>query len=81
MLLREFVVVSHLKIFPLELLGSDVKPMAGSSSSKGKIMRSDTFQISGGKHNCLLLHVINTNSELALYIVTFFSATRLSGSA
>ena len=81
MLLGEFVVVSHLTIFPLELLGSDVKPMAGPSSSNRKIMRWDTFQISGGKHNCLLLPVINTNTELVLHIVTFFSTTRLSGSA
>ena len=33
----EFVVVSHLKIFPLQLLGLAEKPMAGPSSSKGKI--------------------------------------------
>ena len=33
----EFVVVSHLKIFPLQLLGPAEKPMAGPSSSKGKI--------------------------------------------
>ena len=57
LLLREFVVVSHFTIFPLELLGSAEKPMASLSSSKGKIMRWDTFQISGGKHNCLLLPV------------------------
>ena len=48
----EFVVVSHLKIFPLQLLGPADKPMAGPSSSKGKILRWDTFQISGGKFNC-----------------------------
>ena len=36
---REFVVVSHLKIFPLQLLGPANKPMAGPSSSKGKILR------------------------------------------
>ena len=36
---REFVVVSHLKIFPLQLLGPAVKQMAGPSSSKGKILR------------------------------------------
>ena len=35
----EFVVVSHLKIFPLQLLGPADKPMAGPSSSKGKILR------------------------------------------
>ena len=33
----EFVVVSHSKIFPLQLLGPADKPMASSSSSKGKI--------------------------------------------
>ena len=32
--------VSHLKIFPLELLGSAEKPMPGLSSSKGKILRA-----------------------------------------
>ena len=36
---REFVVASHLKIFPLQLLGPAEKPMAGPSSSKGKILR------------------------------------------
>ena len=50
----EFVVVSHLKIFPLQLLGPADKPMADPSSSKGKILRLDTFQISGGKFNCLI---------------------------
>ena len=35
----EFFVVSHLKIFPLQLLGPADKPMAGLSSSKGKILR------------------------------------------
>ena len=35
----EFVVVSHLKIFPLQLLGPADKQMAGPSSSKGKILR------------------------------------------
>ena len=35
----EFVVVSHLKIFPLQLLGPADKPMANPSSSKGKILR------------------------------------------
>ena len=34
----EFVVVSHLKIFPLQLLGPAEKSMAGPSSSKGKIL-------------------------------------------
>ena len=36
---EEFVVVSHLKIFPLQLLGPAEKPMAGPSSSEGKILR------------------------------------------
>ena len=58
LLLEKFVVVSHLTIFPLELLGLAEKPMAGLSSSKGKIMRWDTFQISGSKHKCLLLPVL-----------------------
>ena len=48
LLSREFVVVSHLKIFPFPAIGFS----AGPSSSKGKILRWDTFQISGGKHNC-----------------------------
>ena len=39
LLLREFVVVSHFTIFPLELLGSAEKPMAGPNWSKGKIMK------------------------------------------
>ena len=39
LLLGEFVVVSHLKIFPLQLLEPADKPMAGPSSSKGKILR------------------------------------------
>ena len=39
LLLREFVVVSHFMIFPLELLGLAEKPMAGPNSSKGKILR------------------------------------------
>ena len=34
---REFVVVSHLKIFPLQLLGPAIGFSAGQSSSKGKI--------------------------------------------
>ena len=33
----EFFVASHLKIFPLQLLGPAKKPIAGPSSSKGKI--------------------------------------------
>ena len=35
----EFVVVSHLKIFPLELLGLAMGLSAGPSSCKGKILR------------------------------------------
>ena len=72
LLLGEFFVVSHFTIFPLDLLGSAEKPMAGPSSSKGKIMK---FQISGGKHNCLLLPVpiskfihTETIAELSIYI-------------
>ena len=34
---REFVLASHLKIFPLELLGPAIGFSAGPSSSKGKI--------------------------------------------
>ena len=63
MLLGEFVVVSHLTIFPLELLGLAEKLMAGPSSTKGKIVRLDTFQISGGKNNCLLLPVVQLKSK------------------
>ena len=66
LLLREFVVVSHFTIFPLELLGSAEKPMASSNSSKGKILRWDTFQISGGKLNCLLLPVTFRNFSALL---------------
>ena len=36
LLFREFVVVSQLKIFLLELLGSAEKPMAGPSNSERK---------------------------------------------
>ena len=39
LLFGEFVVVSQLMIFHLELLGLADKPMAGPSSSKGKILR------------------------------------------
>ena len=46
--------VSHLKTFPLELLGPAIGFSADPSSSKRKILRWDTFQISGGKHNCPL---------------------------
>ena len=46
--------MSHLKIFPLELLGPAIGFSANPSSSKGKILRWVTFQISGGKHNCPL---------------------------
>ena len=58
LLLGEYVVVSQLMIFPLELLGSAEKPMAARpSNSKGKIMSWDKFQIIGGKYKCLLLNV------------------------
>ena len=43
----EFVVASHLKIFPLQLLGPAEKPMAGPSSSKGKILTDQFFEGSG----------------------------------
>ena len=61
--------MSYLKIFPLELLGSAEKPMAGPSSSKGKILRRDTVQISGGKHNCpLYLWLVHTAGVVSFLI-------------
>ena len=54
----EFVVVSHLKIFPLQLLGLADKPMAGPSSSKGKILRWDTTTNSPTTNKCLILDVL-----------------------
>ena len=58
LLLEEFVVVTQFMIFPIEPLGLAEKLMASPSSTKGKIVRLDTFQTSGGKHNCLLLPVV-----------------------
>ena len=52
---REFVVVSHLKIFPLQLLGPAEKPMAGPSSCKGKILRWDTTTNSLSTSKCLYM--------------------------
>ena len=82
LLLVEFVVVSQLTIFLLELLGSAEKPMAGPSSSKGKIVRWNTFQISGGKHNCLLLPVmyycINLASTCQLCILFLYNVENMN---
>ena len=39
LLVGEFIVVSQLTIFPLELLVLAEKPMVGPSNSKGKIVR------------------------------------------
>ena len=61
-----FIVVSQLTIFPLDLLGLAEKPMASLSSSKGKIVKWDTFQIIGSKHNCLLLPVIQADDQARL---------------
>ena len=44
----------HLHLLVVSLRAAWVGP----SSSKGKFLRSDTFQISGGNHNCLLLPVV-----------------------
>ena len=52
-------------IFLSELLGPAKQPMACSSSSKRRIMNWETFQISGGKNNCLLLPVVLSNPKKA----------------
>ena len=50
--------VSHLKIFPLELLGPAIGLSAGPSSCKGKILRWDTTTNSPTTNKCLILDVI-----------------------
>ena len=55
---REFVVVSHLKIFPLQLLGPADKPMASPSSSKRQIMP--------GRINVSKYNVTGLNGQMAL---------------
>ena len=52
---REFVVVSHLKIFPLQLLGPAIGFSAGPSSCKGKILRWDTTTNSLTTNKCLYI--------------------------
>ena len=47
--------VSHLKIFPLELLGPAIGFSAGPSSCKGKILRWDTTTNSLTTNKCLIL--------------------------
>ena len=49
--------VSHLKIFPLELLGPAIGLLAGPSSCKGKILRWDTTTNSPTTNKCLILDV------------------------
>ena len=49
--------VSHLKIFPLELLGPAMGFSAGPSSCKGKILRWDTTTNSPTTNKCLILDV------------------------
>ena len=50
--------VSHLKIFPLELLGPAIGLSAGPSSCKGKILRWDTTTNSPTTNKCLILDVV-----------------------
>ena len=63
---RHLLLCLNFTIFPLDLLGLAEKPMASLSSSKGKIVKWDTFQISGSKHNCLLLPVIQADDQARL---------------
>ena len=49
--------VSHLKIFPLQLLGPAIGFLAGPSSCKGKILRWDTTTNSPTTNKCLILDV------------------------
>ena len=42
-------------IFPLKLLNPGKQPMAGPSSSDGKIMEGDNFQNYGGKDQCIYM--------------------------
>ena len=53
--------VSHLKIFPLELLGPAIGLSAGPSSCKGKILRWDTTTNSPTTNKCLILDVTTSN--------------------
>ena len=74
---RQLVVVrricccSQFMIFLFELLGPAKQPMACPSSSKRRIMNWETFQISGGKNNCLLLHVasakLSINHQISMH--------------
>ena len=48
---------SHLKIFPLELLGPAIGLLAGPSSCKWKILRWDTTTNSPTTNKCLILDV------------------------
>ena len=70
---RGFVVVSHLKIFPLELLGPAIGFSASPSSCKGKILRWDTTTNSPTTNKCLTLDVgiykIWQNSNLPATII------------
>ena len=52
--------VSHLKIFPLELLGPAIGLSAGPSSCKGKILRWDTTTNSPTTNKCLILDVCSS---------------------
>ena len=53
--------VSHLKIFPLELLGPAIGFLAGPRSCKGKISRWDTTTNSSTTNKCPILDVLQTN--------------------
>ena len=60
--------VSHLKIFPLELLGPAIGLSAGPSSCKGKILRWDTTTNSLTTNKCPILDVVSTITN---YILLF----------
>ena len=58
--------VSHLKIFPLQLLGPAIGFLAGPSSCKGKILRWDTTTNPLSTSKCLILDVVLPDSSLLL---------------
>ena len=59
--------VSHLKIFPLELLGPAIGFSAGPSSCKGKILRWDTTTNSLTTNKCLILDVVGCNTNIVIF--------------
>ena len=74
--------VSHLKIFPLQLLGPAIGLSAGPSSCKGKILRWDTTTNSPTTNKCLILDVSRSypshffkfceKKEHFVYVFNFF---------